>query len=323
MLMTKIREKIVIGVCTCRRPLLLGKCLESLAALPVNPNYHLDIIVIENDEVPLNEGIVVSARTRSPHALYYYHEPSIGIPFARNRAIDEALLLSASWIAFIDDDEIAESDWLNQLYDAALHFNADAIHGRVLYQYPLEDRWAHLLGHNDKSAVRLHGKALKSAATNNIIFSSRLVSAEGLGLRFDTTLRFSGGSDSDFFNRAFLKGAKFYYSGLAVVYEAIPLERCTLAYLFERNARTRASALYTDKKNLGPAHALRKHSRRFLQSLLQAAGYLLRSPLWLLLDQKKSRELYIRGVLKLANCYGSLLGLCGKLPTPYKQIQGY
>jgi len=323
MLIKKPVEKIVVGVCTRRRPLLLTQCLDSIIPLPAHPDYSFDIMVIENDEAPRSESIVISARARSPHTIHYHHEPVLGIPFARNRFLEEALLLSADWLAFIDDDETAEPDWLNELFHTVQSLEADVIQGRVVYHYPPEDKWATLLATNEKQNSRPHSKARKTASTNNVIFTSSLVSSSGLGMRFDTGLVFSGGSDSDFFNRAFQQGAKIHYSAQAVVHETVPLERCTLAYLFERSARTRAAAFYMDKKNLGRSDALRKHTRRFLQSLLQAIGYLLRALFWLLPNAKKSRELYLRGVLKIANCYGGVLGLCGKLLSPYKKIQGY
>lgn len=323
MLMQKTKEKVVVGVCTCRRPGLLARCLASLTSLPMSEAFDVDIIVIENDDAPRNKSTVLSAKDSSSHPLHYYYESALGIPFARNRFVEEALLLSADWLVFIDDDETAEPDWLNQLYNAAHQLNADVIQGRTIYHYPAEDKWAKLLDKNEKQRLRPDKNAMKTAATNNVIFSSRLVASGGLNLRFDTGLRFSGGSDSDFFNRAHLKGARFYYAALAIVHEVVPLERCTLAYLFERNARNRAAAFYMDQKNLGRIQAVRKHLRRLLQSILQGIGYLLRSLFWLLTDRYKSRELYLRGVLKLASCHGSLLGLCGKLLAPYKNIQGH
>src|SRR5690606_11234876 len=264
MLMQKTKEKVVVGVCTRRRPILLARCLESLSGLPTSTEFDLDIVVIENDDIPQNKTAVLAARDRSPHPLYYHHESRLGIPFARNRFIEEALLLSADWLVFIDDDEIANPDWLDQLYHVAHQLAADVVQGKTDDHEPAEERWICLLNKNEKQHRRPDKSAMKTAATNNVIFSSRLVASGEPGLRFDTRLRFSGGSDSDFFNRAYLKGAKFYYAALAVVHEVVPLERCTLAYLFERNARTRATAFYMDQKNLGRSHALRKHARRFL-----------------------------------------------------------
>lgn len=317
------KEKVIVGVCTRERPELLKRCLQSLINLPVSDAFDAFIVVVENHVSPNQKVLVESLASVSPHPILYHHEPQIGIPFARNLIVDKALSLSANWLAFIDDDETADPDWLKALYQAAYRWRADVIQGRVIYDYPAEDRWASLQEKNGEAKSLSDGRPLRTAATNNVLFSSHLVSSDGFNLRFDTQLKYTGGSDTDFFNRSHINGARFVYTTSAVVHEVVPIDRCSFGYLFERQARIRATGFFIDKKNLGLKIALTKHIRRLLQFFIQAFFYFLAAICYCLIKPRKAKFYYFRGVMKLANCYGALRGFFGKLLNPYQNTQGY
>jgi succinoglycan biosynthesis protein ExoM len=55
----------------------------------------------------------------------------------------------------------------------------------------------------------------------------RLVRKDGLGLRFDPRFNFTGGEDTDFFVRAWEKGAFIVVSDAPLIFEEVPAERCS------------------------------------------------------------------------------------------------
>jgi GT2 family glycosyltransferase len=223
-------------------------------------------------------------------------------------------------LIFIDDDEVAGEDWLLHYADTLKRKSADVIHGRVIYKLPAEDRWAHLLERNVANDQREDGKVVHSAATNNVMISSRLFSTTHMALEFDTALRFSGGSDTEFFNRARSGGATLIYSAGAVVYEYVPIERCSFTRLLQREARVSAAGAYIDSRHYGKKKAIRKHARRSLQNLAQSIGYFILSGCFLPISRIKSKTNFLKSGLRASRAYGRLLGMSGRLLSPYKTI---
>jgi succinoglycan biosynthesis protein ExoM len=315
--------RVIIALTTFKRPKMLYACLASLANLDIPEECTVDIIVVDNDQDSPSKDIITAVQKTAPAALHYFIEATKGIPYARNRALDEAIKLGCDWLAFIDDDETVAKDWLTNLLYAARTYNADVVHGRVIYQYPEGDRWAYLSEKNLTHKQKSDGKIVNSAATNNVLINSHIFSADGFSLRFDTTLQFSGGSDTDFFNRSRLNGARLVYYSKAIVYETVPAERCTLNWLFNREARIAAAAVYIDKKNLGASLAKNKHLKRITQHILQAPAPLLSALLLIFFKREKAKEKFLKAYLKIGSAYGRYLGIRGKLLTPYKKVDGH
>lgn len=94
-----------ILICSRERPDDLERCLSALMALRDKP---LEIILIDND--PVTDGNRNVAE-RFP-GVRYVCEPRRGLDNARNRAIREA---RGAFVAFIDDDAVADPLWLRGL----------------------------------------------------------------------------------------------------------------------------------------------------------------------------------------------------------------
>ena len=91
-----------VVVCTREREHLLARCLASLAAQTVSP----EIIVVDN-----TAGSVAVEAICKDYGAELLVEPRLGINRARNAG---AMAARGRWIAFIDDDAIAEPDWLER-----------------------------------------------------------------------------------------------------------------------------------------------------------------------------------------------------------------
>lgn len=92
-----------VAVCTRDRPELLGRLLHSIAGQSREP---YEVLVVDN--APATEVTRELVSEKFP-SFRYVREPVPGLNFARNRAFREA---TGSVLAFIDDDAIANRDWI-------------------------------------------------------------------------------------------------------------------------------------------------------------------------------------------------------------------
>ena len=128
--------KVVVTVCTRERPQMLRACLESLDAQTVPPEISLALVVVENDAVPRCAALISQMNKVGRVPITYTFEPRLGIPIARNRALAIALELQPDWIAFIDDDETADAQWLANFVETAKALQCDVLQGPVEPIYP-------------------------------------------------------------------------------------------------------------------------------------------------------------------------------------------
>jgi succinoglycan biosynthesis protein ExoM len=182
------------------------------------------VIVVDDEAEPNNRAIVEEFP-----GVTYGHEPRRGISHARNAAIEAALALDVDFIAFTDDDCEPAEYWLDQLLEVQLEADADVVRGRTVYTYPDPlPRWILKPNRLKRRAVEEPWPAKPvHVGANNVLFSAHLVRKDGLGLRFDPRFNAIGGEDTDFFTRAWERGAYIVASDLPVVFEEMPAERCT------------------------------------------------------------------------------------------------
>ena len=118
--------KITIVVCTRERPGALARCLDSLIA-----QRYPDFRVLVVDNAPATDTtaeVVRSAARRGP--VDYLLERRAGLSFARNAAVAAA---PGEILAWIDDDEVADPDWLAEVARGlADHPEADVICGVIV-----------------------------------------------------------------------------------------------------------------------------------------------------------------------------------------------
>ena len=313
-------KSVLIGVCTAQRPKMLKACLDSLAAQIVPEHVSLRAVVVDNEAEPNNRAAVEAQAARFPFPLAYEHEPRRGIPFARNRVLDHALAMNAEWVAFIDDDEIAEPDWLAQLVSAAERYGCDVVQGQV-YQFTDD------AGPSRESRKRRspEGTRTRSAATDNVIFNAKLIRPLGLNLRFDQKLALSGGSDMEFFRTASALGAKIVYSHAPVVYERLTWDRLT-AGAIARRAFSRHINVYLRTRPAGSVgaasvHAIYKISRAVV-SVFASMLHIIEAILVLPFSRKYSRRLLKDSITKFVKLPATIAAICGFRYDRYKKISG-
>lgn len=224
--------RVDIAVCTFRRAKALGETLASLVALTVPSGVALRIIVADNDVEPSAHARVEAARAGLPMALSYVHCPAGNISLARNACLDEA---DADFLAFIDDDETVEPQWLENLLAAAATGAADVVLGPVRAQYgPGAPGWMRRGDFHSTRPVWVKGE-IRTGYTCNVLL--RLAAPAIAGRRFDHALGRSGGEDTAFFMQVHAAGGRIAFADEAWVNEPVPPARARFSWLAQRRLR--------------------------------------------------------------------------------------
>ncbi len=109
--------QITVIICTYNRSQSLRKTLGSIVAEDLPQSVGWEIVVVDNNSSDETRQVVEELRCRYPQRIRYVFEPKQGVSNARNTGIREA---RGEILAFIDDDETADTAWLQNL-TANLH----------------------------------------------------------------------------------------------------------------------------------------------------------------------------------------------------------
>lgn len=220
----------LISVCLCTyKRETLRKTLESLVQQQLPAYVQFEVVVMDNDVEESGRSIAESFDNLD---LHYQVCAERNLSAVRNATIEAA---SGDYIAFIDDDEWAEPDWLAKLLEAMQHYQADAIFGYVDVRYPSDAPDWIVSGHMFRKDHCKTGTVLTKGATSNALLNARWVRDEAI--RFDPVFGKSGGEDTDFFHRIHQAGGKLVFENDAVVSEVVESHRLNLDYLKKQNVR--------------------------------------------------------------------------------------
>ncbi len=103
---------ISVIIATYNRAELLRDSIESLLRLETGDEFHYEIVMIGNISTDRTRAVVEELSSSTSVSLKYFLETSPGVACSRNNGVRES---SGDWIAFCDDDQIAEPDWLKDL----------------------------------------------------------------------------------------------------------------------------------------------------------------------------------------------------------------
>ncbi|MFV0478674.1 MAG: glycosyltransferase family 2 protein [Parahaliea sp.] len=308
---TSALPALMIGVCTRRRPGMLGRLLSSLLRMHVPEDVRVAVHVVENDAEPANRALVAGFDASAPFPVSYQLETRVGIPQARNCLLQHARSLGATALLFVDDDEEVEPDWLLALLGYARKAQWQAvIQGRVVAQ--VSPACQDYLRPYFQRKVRVTGERLTTCASNNTLVPLALLKDESL--TFDESRPRDGGTDTIFFTALASRGVPIYYCHEAAVVETIPAERANLRYLSRRKFRVGlllGSGSVQDKpRTLGRAMF---YAFRGGVSLLEAG-------LNMLLLQ---RDNMVRAWLSGCRSIGYALGYFRMRHEPYMEVEGF
>jgi succinoglycan biosynthesis protein ExoM len=220
-----------ICIATFRRPYGLVRLLYSLALLKLPEGLAVEIIVVDNDAAEGARSQAVAACEFARTARWFV-EPRQNIALARNRAVSEA---RGHWIAFIDDDEVADENWLAAFWTWVERDAGDGLLGPVLPRLdkvatPWLDVETFYSRPRHASGTPLDARELSTsnALVRRALFADRC---------FDPAWGRTGGSDFELFDRMLAAGARFLWCDEAIVRETIPARRHRLGWLAQRAFR--------------------------------------------------------------------------------------
>lgn len=224
-----------ISIClaTYRRPERLRQVLDDLSVQTLQPS---QIVVVDNDAKRSAESVVaafsqdLSVKSSSIQVIYGT-QPERNISITRNRTVE---LSSGDWLAFIDDDERAPSNWLEQLFALALSAEADGVLGPVIPELP-PDAPAWIRKGDFYSYTRFstgQDVPLPYLRFGNVLLRAAPVRA--LPGPFDPAFRLSTGEDADMLIRLMAKGSRVIWHDQACVTEPVEPGRMRFDWLLKR-----------------------------------------------------------------------------------------
>ncbi|TKD40658.1 MAG: glycosyltransferase [Mesorhizobium sp.] len=238
----------VVTLPTFKRPEQLLATLASLKAQDTGRRFA--IIVIENEAearagakaaLPLYErgeisGMVITAHERGNCSAY-------------NAGWQMAILHFPNFrhLLVIDDDEIADPQWLERMCKAAETLGADIVGGpqRPVFADAAHARWAdHPVF---APPYRETGRVPALYSSGNLLVGRYVLTAMGppfLDLKFN----FMGGGDSDFLSRAAQRGFVLGWCAEAQVRESVPARRVEADWIRARSLRNGVISTLVEKK---------------------------------------------------------------------------
>ncbi|MFZ5940796.1 MAG: glycosyltransferase family 2 protein [Bacteroidota bacterium] len=225
---------ISVVIATFNRQELLVKAIDSvLASEDVDGIYEL--IVVDNCSTDETPGILANYTAQG--VLLACSEDRPGASFARNLGIQRA---RGEYIAFIDDDAMAEPGWIRTAARLIREFSPDALGGPIFPYYlspkPEWFRDEYEIRHHHTETGWYPGDTGSYLSGSNMIFRASVLKELG---GFDTTIgpmgnKFGYGEDSDLMMRAHSAGKRIYYSYDLRVRHYVPPVKMTVSYIFSR-----------------------------------------------------------------------------------------
>lgn len=232
--------RVAICIATYHRAEGLRRLLEGLAILIFNKSEppDIEIIVVDNDASGSAQAICNSVgRSLKKLSIKYHIEPCRGISYARNAAIAKAE--NVDFLAFIDDDEVPEPTWLDELLYVQQLYNADVVAGPVLpyYDESVPD-WVirgEFFGGPFEQRRYPTGQLIDIVAAGNVLVRAKVF--KRMDTIFDPRWGLTGGEDVHFFSRVYRAGYKMIWADEAVAHEWIPRSRANAKFILKRAYR--------------------------------------------------------------------------------------
>jgi len=301
--MTNQAIHINVCICTYKRSDFLKRLLNDLRDQETGGRFTYSIVICDNDHLRSAEPLVAEFAAASNIAVKYCVEPQQSIALARNRAVQNT---TGDYVAFIDDDEFPERNWLYTLFAACEKYGVDGVLGPVkpafgdgvpgwIVKGRFYDRECYETG-----LVLVPGQT----RTGNVLLKANVPRDINPPFRPE----FRAGEDVDFFRRAIDEGNVFIWCNEAVVYEVVPPSRWTRMHLLKKALLRGACAAL--RPTVGVLN--------ITQSIVAVVAYVLVLPVVVLLGQHRFMDLMIR----LCHHLGKLLALLGVNPVAEPYVAG-
>lgn len=242
-------EFVCVAVCSYKRPEMLKNTLNSLLDMELPVGLRTEIIIVDNDKNQTARPVVYEFFSNSPIKINYFCEETSGLSSARNRVLTEAIALGASHLAFLDDDEVVEKDWLVEHIKFYREFeNIYISSGPAFVKF--EKNYPKHIMQNDifkVASTKKYGELRPTCATNNVFFP--LAPVKEHNVYFDLKFSKCGGEDGDFFARLVTLGYVIGWNDKAVNYEIVNDKRANIDWILKRHYQNGYSSSFLKFNN--------------------------------------------------------------------------
>lgn len=293
---------ITICICTYCRPAMLERLLHKISLQKTAGLFTFSIVVTDNDANQSARVVVKKYLRDQAMPVVYTVEPERNIALARNMAVAHA---TGDFIAFIDDDELPEPDWLMNLFCACKIYNAAGVLGPVKPHFEQKPpQWLVKGGFYERPEHPTGFTMLwRECRTGNVLIRRDIFNPSEPPFRYEFG---TGGEDQDFFHRMIQRGNHFIWCNEAIAYEIVPPSRWTRRFMIHR-------ALLRGR------NTIRHHQNRvrnLLKSLVAVPAYALALPVLFLAGQHR----FMKYLVKLADHLGRLLASVGINPATERRM---
>lgn len=306
--------KVTVCIASYRRPQGLSRLLEGLGRLTFvkSRSPRLNVLVVDNDADGSAAGVCETVGARIPWPVRYVREPRRGIATARNTAVRLAAP-EADFIAFVDDDEVPDPVWLDELLSEQCATGADVVTGpTVPYFESAVPAWVLKGGFFDPPRYP-SGATLNRAYTNNVLVRSQVF--REMDRHFVEWLNLSGGEDVHFFLRATGRGYRVVWHNEAIVREWVPASRVNVRWLVQRAYRVGNGWSRCDRDLRGSAAYVALRS-------LRAVGWICKALVLAPFGLVQGRHALVKRAQSAARGMGYLVGAAGIRYDEYRKLHG-
>lgn len=302
-----MKEHISVCICTYKRPQRLRVLLDYLTKQDTKDLFNYSIVIIDNDKLASSKRVYEEFKSKKRQVLLdiiYSIEEKQNIALARNKAVQYS---KGDYVAFIDDDELPESNWLLNLYQTINKYKVDGVMGPVCPQFEVQPpSWVLRSGFfNRKRFDTGHKMNWTESRTGNVLLRREIFAKNRIWFREEFG---SGGEDRDFFFRKINEGYKFVWCDEAVVYELIPKIRWNIIFMIKRALlRGKVSVYYS-----------RLNKISIINSIIASAMYLSALPYLLLISPVTGLEYPMKYLVSLFDHIGKILSFLRM--NPIKEI---
>jgi succinoglycan biosynthesis protein ExoM len=306
---------ISICVATYQRPEGLKRLMAGLDRLIFKDRAvpQIEVIVVDNDPNCSARAFCEQLKSNFKWSLKYFNEPQRGVSYVRNRAVIEANP-DTDFVSFIDDDQVPEPAWMEELLKAQQVYDADVVAGPYLPFFPAADvpNWVIKGGFFD-SPHHNTGDLLKFTGTGNVLIRSQIL--KQIDTIFDKRFALTGGEDTHLFMRIYRAGYKLVWADAAVVYEWIPQTRTNIKWILMRGYRSHSTYTICEKE-LDPLFPV------LVKRISTGSGRIAIGIITLLPSILLGKSFSITALLQIFKGAGLLSGLMGGTYEEYKNIHG-
>ncbi len=238
------KPDLTIAIATYDRPAGLAETLRSCLAQQNRLGLTLELVVVDNHPAGAGRAVVEALSAEAPFPLRYATDLTRNMSILRNRLFSES---RGRLVAFIDDDETAAPDWLDELAGTLRRSGMDIAVGPRLARFlegppsydPTGASFERDLRLPDGAEIfltRSSGKPNYGLGTGNSLFDLARCFPDGEA-PMSEAFGNAGGEDAELFVRLHRQGRRIVWAAGAKVTETVLPHRTQIAYRMLRIRR--------------------------------------------------------------------------------------